>query len=494
MTGVRTTRPEARVLPALGVGAVLVAAVVLRFTTRSDLWLDEALTANIAGLPLDEIPDALRHDGFPPLFYWLLHLWTSVVGDGDVAVRALPGVTAVAAIPVAWAAGRRLGGDSRTAWAATLVVAMSPFAIRYATEARMYALLSLLVLLGYLAVTRALERPSAGWLVAVAAVVAALVLLHYWALYLVVVVLGAVGGRWIRSRDPAALRVVIAGGAGALALVPWLGVLRYQLEHTGTPWTEGTNPFTAVTSSIAAWGGGRGVLARVLGVVLVALAAWAVVRWPPSRIVAAIGGGTFVLAVAVGTVTGSAFQPRYTAVVAPLVALLAAAGLARLPDARLAAAALVVVLVLGFVGGVREARLQRTQGGEVAAMIDAEAGPGDVVAYCPDQLGPATSRHLPDDFRQEPFPLQGDPRFVDWVDYEERNEDADPAAFAADVLQQADDSGGRVWYVWAYGYRTYGTTCEALIDLFGSSGRVGTTVVARRTDVDEDMELIRFDG
>jgi hypothetical protein len=201
-----------------------------------------------------------------------------------------------------------------------------------------------------------------------------------------------------------------------------------------------------------------------------------------------------VLAVAVGTVTGSAFQPRYTAVVAPLVALLAAAGLARLPDARLAAAALVVVLVLGFVGGVREARLQRTQGGEVAAMIDAEAGPGDVVAYCPDQLGPATSRHLPDDFRQEPFPLQGDPRFVDWVDYEERNEDADPEAFAADVLQQADDAGGQVWYVWAYGYRTYGTTCEALIDLFGSSGRVGTTVVARRTDVDEDMELIRFDG
>jgi hypothetical protein len=328
----------------------------------------------------------------------------------------------------------------------------------------------------------------------VATVVAALVLLHYWALYLVVVVLGAVGGRWIRSRDPAALRVVLAGGAGALALVPWLGVLRYQLEHTGTPWTEGTNPFTAVTSSIAAWGGGRGVLARVLGVVLVALAAWAVVRWPPSRIVAAIGAGTFVLAVAVGTVTGSAFQPRYTAVVAPLVALLAAAGLARLPDARLAAAALVVVLVLGFVGGVREARLQRTQGGEVAAMIDAEAGPGDVVAYCPDQLGPATSRHLPDDFRQEPFPLQGDPRFVDWVDYEERNEDADPEAFAADVLQQADDVGGRVWYVWAYGYRTYGTTCEALIDLFGSSGRVGTTVVARRTDVDEDMELIRFDG
>ena len=491
MTAVRTARPEARVLTAVAIGAAIAAGVVLRFVTRSDLWLDEALTANIAALPLDEIPDALRHDGFPPLFYWLLHLWSSVVGDGDWALRALSGVAAVAAIPVAWFAGRRLGGDARTAWATTLVVATSPFATRYATEARMYSVLSLVVLLGYLAVTRALERPSAGRLAAVAAVVAALVLLHYWALYLVVVALGVLVVQAVRGRDPAALRVALAGGAGALALVPWLGVLRYQLEHTGTPWTEGTNPFTAVTTSIAAWGGGRGVLARVLGVVLVALAAWAVVRWPPARIVAAVSAGTFVLAVAVGTVTGSAFQPRYTAVIVPLVALLAGVGLARLNDVRLGTAALVFVVVLGLVGGVREARVQRTQGGAVASVIAAEAAPGDVVVYCPDQLGPATARHLPDGIRQEAFPLRGDPRFVDWVDYEDRNEDADPAAFATDVLRET--GGGRVWYVWAYGYRTYGTKCEALVDLLGGDGRTRTTVVARRSDVDEDMELIRYD-
>jgi hypothetical protein len=287
--------------------------------------------------------------------------------------------------------------------------------------------------------------------------------------------------------------VTLAGAAGALALAPWLGVLRYQLEHTGTPWTEGTNPFTAVTSSIAAWGGGRGVLARVLGVVLVALAAWAVVRWPPARIVAAVAGGTFLLAVVVGTLTDSAFQPRYTAVVIPLVTLLAGAGLARLPDLRLAAGALAVVVVLGLVGGVREARLERTQAGDAAKVIAAEAGPGDVVVYCPDQLGPATSRHLPDDLRQEPFPLGGDPRFVDWVDYEDRNEAADPAAFAEDVLREADAAGGRIWYVWAYGYRTFDTKCEALVELFRATGRPSATVVARDAGVDEDVELIRYD-
>ncbi len=39
----------------LAVGA-LVVGVVLRFVTRSPLWLDEALSVNIAHLPIGDIP------------------------------------------------------------------------------------------------------------------------------------------------------------------------------------------------------------------------------------------------------------------------------------------------------------------------------------------------------------------------------------------------------------------------------------------------------
>ena len=52
----------------------VVAGLALRFYARSPLWLDEALSVNIAKLPVNEIPEALRHDGHPPLFYVLLHL------------------------------------------------------------------------------------------------------------------------------------------------------------------------------------------------------------------------------------------------------------------------------------------------------------------------------------------------------------------------------------------------------------------------------------
>ena len=83
--------PVARAL-VVGVGVVLVVAagMVLRFWTRSGLWLDEALTVDIARLPAArQIPDALKHDGAPPLYYFLLHFWMRLFGQSNDG-RALP--------------------------------------------------------------------------------------------------------------------------------------------------------------------------------------------------------------------------------------------------------------------------------------------------------------------------------------------------------------------------------------------------------------------
>ncbi|MDQ3294343.1 MAG: YraN family protein, partial [Actinomycetota bacterium] len=155
----RAPRSTVGVLAVVAIGVV---GVVARFVTRSPLWLDEALSANIAGLGLGSIPEALRHDGHPPLYYFLLHWWMNLFGEGDAEVRSLSGVLAVAALPLAWLVGRRVGGR-RVAWATSLLLALSPFAVRYATETRMYALVILLVLAGHLLVRRAVEERDAPW-------------------------------------------------------------------------------------------------------------------------------------------------------------------------------------------------------------------------------------------------------------------------------------------------------------------------------------------
>ena len=58
------------------------------------MWLDEALTVNIAKAPLHLIPHLLRADGAPPLYYLLLHFWMKVFGTSDLGARSLSGRSA----------------------------------------------------------------------------------------------------------------------------------------------------------------------------------------------------------------------------------------------------------------------------------------------------------------------------------------------------------------------------------------------------------------
>jgi mannosyltransferase len=135
-------------------------------------------------------------------------------------------------------------------------------------------------------------------------------------------------------------------------------------------------------------------------------------------------------------------------------------GVARLPRS-ISSPALVVAVIAGLAGAVPVALdAGRTEAPVIAAALRAEARPGDVVVYCPDQLGPAVSRLLPGGLAQEVYPTGGPPARVDWVDYAERNRRAAPAVFARSVSARAGD--GVVWLVSQAGYRTYQGRCEAL--------------------------------
>jgi mannosyltransferase len=455
-----------------GVVVVVTVGVAVRVQSPSALWLDEAISASIAGLPLHEIPDALRRDGAPPLYAVLLWAWERLVGDSPLAVRWLSGLFGVAALPLAAVAGSRLAGRTGGV-AALLLLATSPFAVHYSTEARMYSLVVLLVLCGFLALDGYLREPRIGRGVLVALVTAALALTHYWSLFLIAVVAGGLLGRAWRGRRATPARAVAWMAAGGLLFLPWLPSFLFQLAHTGTPWGLPAG-FTAVLSTVSEWSGGVGTLSRVLAIVLLLLAGVGAAATavsgsrleldlrgrPPGRWLALVVVATLVLGLAVGWLTGAAFAPRYTAVALPLFLLLAALGVARLPR-RLGTAVLVVAVLAGLAGALPRAfSTGKTQAAVVAAALRSEALPGDVVVYCPDQLGPATSRLLPGSLHQEVYPTGGSPARVDWVDYEQRNRAADPGAYARELSERT--GSGAVWLVWRSGYRTYEGQCEAL--------------------------------
>ena len=106
-----------------------------------------------------------------------------------------------------------------------------------------------------------------------------------------------------------------------------------------------------------------------------------------------------------GYVGGVAFVARYTAVVLPLLLLVAAFGVTQLPSWRWRDAVLSVLVVVGLVASLEEVLEVRTQAPDVARAIEAGSVAGEVVAYCPSQLGPGVSRLLPDDRRGSPSPI-----------------------------------------------------------------------------------------
>jgi mannosyltransferase len=511
----------------VGVIAVVVAiGVAMRFASTSHLWLDEALTVNIARLPLRDLPAALRRDGSPPLYYAMLHLWMRVFGTGDVAVRALPGLFGVISIPLAYLCGGGLRGagfrnqsrtfDRTAAVTTMLVVATSPWAIRYSTENRPYSLAIMLVLLGVLALTGAMRSPTLGPLVAVAAVTAALVYTTYWSFFLLAVVAVLLIIRWFRaarSERNATLRLLLAIAAGGVLLVPWLPSLATQLKHTGTPWSRGPKPIVLVTT-ITQFGGSNFLAARFVTVIFVAMALIALVGIaipriaPPAegggtrrvRVVFAIGAATLLIGVGEAMVSNTAYQVRYAAVVFPFAVLVLGAVLLE-PKVRVAVMA--VFVVLSLVAAQHWITEERTESPLAAAYLNEKAlttrrcgslecaRPGDVVVYCPDQVGPATARYIRTslELRQYTFPSFGDPRFVNWTDYAKRNEAADPLDFAREIRAHARHN--TIWYVWSPGYLTYGLKCEALLTDLGLGRPPSRTVVPIRGKI-EHVALVEY--
>lgn len=521
-----------RLLLAAG-GLAVVAGVALRFYTPSALWLDEAISVNIARLPLVQIPGALSHDGAPPLYYVLLHFWMLVFGQGNIAVRALSGVMSVAALPLFWHAGRRVAGRVG-AWALFFLALSSPFAIYYATATRMYSQMVLLALLGFLAFERALEEPTRRRLVALGGVTAGLLYTHYWALYLVVATGSWLLWRMWRERgagEPSMLGIRPAFGAmvvGGVCWLPWSPVFAYQTLHTGTPWASAAGP--ADLLGVFAGFSGPGPWGQLLTYALVILVllgmfgrrsvsgsppgggsavpgSWqgtpgrdgppilTVVARPNPRLVGVLGVlvGTLVLAVGLGAIAQAAYVARYAAVVLPLFLLIVAAGVAVFADRRVVAAIVVVTSVAGLLTGFGEGSQQRTQAVAVAKVLNMEAQPGDLVVYCPDQLGPAVDRLLTvPNVTELTFPRAIGPSRVNWVNYKATIAATNVGTFAEQMLGQLG-ANHTLWVVERNNYAGFGGACGNLVSWFNLLRPTGVTLVhANSSQYYESENLLRY--
>lgn len=484
----------------------VLAGIALRLWAHSAFWLDEAQTVAFAKQPISHLHGLLRTDGAPPLYYVLLHGWIKAFGDGVWAVRSLSMLASVLALPAAWLVARRLGGDREFAWITVVLFAVNPWLIRYAGEARMYSLVVLEVLLGMLALLRVRRRGDRLGTFALAFCAADLLYTHYWAQFLLATVgAGLVLVAWRRPAERRfAGRALLGLALGALTFLPWVPTMLYQAQHTGAPWADPPN-----LGSLAAlpqnWSGGyatAGTLGTLLLVVMLALAIF-LRRTPDGAVtlarpggtsawLAAVTGVTLLLALGAAIAGNGAVVGRYTAVVVPLVLLLLALGVARLPQPA-AAAVLAGFVVLGLSTGVTAATSPHTNAGRVADVLNASAREGDLIVYCPDQLAPAVEARLDvTGVSRLELPSQANRSVVNWVDYTQRVAAINVKATATriEAFLKADP-GASVWWVATWDYRTHARVCAPLYDRL-LAGLGLPTVLVGDTGAYEHPGLARF--
>jgi len=225
---------------------ILLLASFLRFyrLDAQSFWNDEGNSARIAERTVQLIVEGAAGDIHPPGYYLLLHCWRGLVGQSEFALRAFSVFAGLMAVTFTYTLGRRLFGVV-TGLLAAFLAALSPLAIYYSQEARMYALLAVLsaastyLLLRALARWRISESENRKSLLAYILVAAAGLYTQY-AFVFVLLVQNAVFGIWwlLKNRHWLGLTVWVGVQAAIVVLyLPWLPV---ALRAAGWPSAEMT--------------------------------------------------------------------------------------------------------------------------------------------------------------------------------------------------------------------------------------------------------------
>lgn len=370
-----------RVVPAswslaLDIGIASGVALVLGLIRLGapSLWFDEAYTAEATG----RSPFWwLANDQYHFLYDGLMAVWAAGAGTSEWALRAPSVLGAMLAAGLIVALGRKLF-DRWVALASGVMLAGSPFVVKWSQQARSYTLLLALSLVATLVLLRALDRGTRG----------------AWALYglsyAAVVVGHAVAGILLAPAHLALIaqrrsRVLPHGPIAAVIVVaiavPWAATvaMRSTGQGAGMAWLQPPSVGT-VARAVADVSGvaGLGLALAAIGLALLLAVKRELATW-----LAAWALAPFALALAITAVT-PVFLDRYLIVAAPAFALLAGvavvhAGRRLGPALMLAATAVTAFALASWYSTSEDGNWRGEDWRRAVTALRAESGGTDVV-------------------------------------------------------------------------------------------------------------------
>lgn len=149
------SKPGQIISLSLAIGLFLV--LTLSRITANSIWFDEGYSLTLSQHSFGDIFNYTASDVHPPLYYWLLKIWSSLFGTSDFAYRSLSVVFGCATIVLLFLLLRHFF-KNRTSLFVALIVAMSPMLVRYGVEARMYTMITTIGLAATLVLVNILKK------------------------------------------------------------------------------------------------------------------------------------------------------------------------------------------------------------------------------------------------------------------------------------------------------------------------------------------------
>ncbi|MHB0975758.1 MAG: glycosyltransferase family 39 protein [Candidatus Aquicultorales bacterium] len=405
-------RPGSELYALLAVAGIALALRLYNINAES-IWFDEGWSIKYSSMSFSTmLKELLAKDYNPPLHSILLHFWIGLFGASEWAVRSLSAVFGTGAVAMTYVLAKQLY-DREAAIMASLIMALSWFQIYFSQEARGYSLLVLLTLASFFFFVSLLKERTTAWYAGYAICTSLLIYTHAFGLltlavqnlYLALSVFTKGLGRkqefkrWLLTGWPLLQLAVLAAAA------PWLATFFGKTTKAQVAeWVIPRPSPDVVPGTLATLAGSTWLLLFFISMPLMgaALAYYTVGKRQPGQAVESAlaelreWGSTKTLllalwffmplatAFAVSQFASPIYADKYFIGSAPALFIFAARGIGRLNRQKVKLAAVALVSALSVYGAIDYyGSVHKEPWRDVAAVINQEASPGDVVLFNP---------------------------------------------------------------------------------------------------------------